>query len=102
MTSPQMSWDCRCEVQRTRHRLGGVRCGEPNLGLERADPDDAEGSKMVGRFVGMSLQMGDFDGIRQDLVGKGVEFTAPPEKQVWGGTLAHFRDSARYIRTLLG
>ncbi|MFT3957121.1 MAG: VOC family protein [Piscinibacter sp.] len=28
----------------------------------------------------------------QDLVGKGVRFTGPPERQFWGGVLATFSD----------
>ena len=30
--------------------------GGPSLGLERVDPADQEASKLVGRFVGISLQ----------------------------------------------
>ena len=36
------------------------------------------------------------------LTGKGVVFTEPPEKQQWGGTIAHFRDPDGNILTLLG
>jgi predicted enzyme related to lactoylglutathione lyase len=35
-------------------------------------------------------------------VAKGVHFTAPPEKQEWGGTLAHFEDPAGNVLTLVG
>jgi hypothetical protein len=31
-----------------------------------------------------------------------VVFDGPPERQIWGGTLAHFRDHAGNVLTLLG
>jgi uncharacterized glyoxalase superfamily protein PhnB len=34
----------------------------------------------------------DVDAVYEDLLGKGVEFTMPPTKQPWGGTLALFKD----------
>lgn len=76
--------------------------GGPSLGLERVSKDDEEGNELVGRFVGISLQVEDIDSVYKELRGKGVPFTRPPEKQDWGGTLAHFQDPARNIITLLG
>jgi catechol 2,3-dioxygenase-like lactoylglutathione lyase family enzyme len=66
---------------------------------EAADGPDGE---LVGRFVGVSIQVSDIDGTYEQLRGKGVAFESPPERQAWGGTLAHFRDPAGNILTLLG
>ena len=76
--------------------------GGPCLGVERVRPDDREGGALVGRFVGVSLRVDDIDGAYRSLEAKGVAFTAPPEKQVWGGTLAHFQDPDGNTLTLLG
>lgn len=76
--------------------------GGPCLGVERVAPGDAEGEALVGRFVGVSLRVDDIESLYQDLTAKGVEFTAPPENQAWGGTLAHFKDPDGNVLTLLG
>ena len=76
--------------------------GAAHLGLERLGPDDPESKELVGRFVGTSIEVGDIAAIYDALVAKGVEFTGPPEKQEWGGTLAHFKDPDGNILTLLG
>ena len=73
-----------------------------HLALERARPDDPESEALVGRFVGVSLQVDDVAACYTDLRSKGVDFTAPPEKQPWGGTLAHLRDPEGNVLTLLG
>ena len=66
--------------------------GEGQLALERVDPSDQEGQALIGRFVGVSLQVSDILMTYQTLAERGVEFLAPPEKQPWGGMLAHLRD----------
>ena len=76
--------------------------GGPCFGIERVRPGDAEGEALVGRFVGVSLQADDIDAAYDALTAKGVVFTAPPEKQPWGGALAHFRDPDGNELTLLG
>lgn len=75
--------------------------GGAYLGLEQCAPDDPETLALVGRFVGTSLRVDDVDSVYAQLRAKGVEFTAPPEKQPWGGTLAHFRDPDGNVLTLL-
>jgi uncharacterized glyoxalase superfamily protein PhnB len=77
--------------------LGGI-----SLAVERQDEDDAEAQSLVGRFVGISLQVDDIDVIYQELTGKGVVFEGPPAKQPWGGVLAHFKDPDGNTITLLG
>jgi len=52
----------------------------------------AEDQALVGRFTGLSFLVPSVHVAHQDLVGRGVVFTGPPERQFWGGTLATFRD----------
>jgi lactoylglutathione lyase len=76
--------------------------GTASLGLERCDPADPEAMDLVGRFVGISIEVGDIHATYESLVAKGVEFIGPPEKQPWDGTLAHFKDPDGNVITLLG
>jgi len=55
--------------------------GRGQLALERVAPSDQEGRALAGR---------------------GVDFIGPPEKQPWGGVLAHLRDPDGNVLTLLG
>lgn len=71
--------------------------GGAKFGIERADADQS----LVGRFLGVSLQVDNVDKTYADLIAKGVEFTAPPQKQDWGGTLAHFKDPDGNVVTLM-
>ncbi len=77
--------------------LGGAR-----LGIEAVDANAPNAEQLVGRFVGVSLTVDDIDLVYAQLLDKGVEFTAPPEKQPWGGALAHFKDPDNNILTLFG
>ena len=76
--------------------------GEGQLALERVDPLDSESKELVGRFVGVSLAVPDIFGTHKALADRGVEFIAAPEKQRWGGVLAHLRDPDGNVITLLG
>lgn len=75
--------------------------GECQLALERIDPADPEAVSLVGRFVGVSLSVADISESFRLLASRGVEFLAPPEKQEWGGVLAHFKDPDGNVLTLL-
>ena len=77
-------------------RLGGCA-----IGLERQPLDDAEAQELVGRFVGCSIEVDDVQVAYDELSAKGVPFVEPPERQPWGGTLAHFRDPDGNTLTLL-
>ena len=46
----------------------------------------------VGRCTGLSFRVPSVHVAHQDLARRGVVFTAGPERQFWGGTLATFRD----------
>jgi predicted enzyme related to lactoylglutathione lyase len=76
--------------------------GEGQLALERVDPSDPEGRALVGRFVGVSLRVSDIFALYDSLVERGVDFVGPPEKEPWGGVLAHLRDPDGNVLTLLG
>ncbi len=76
--------------------------GEGQLSLERAAEEDAEARDLVGRFVGVSLAVSDLDATYRSLVERGVEFLEAPERQPWGGVLAHLRDPDGNVLTLLG
>ncbi len=77
--------------------LGGAR-----IAIERCDPADPETKDLVGRFVGVSLNVEDIHAVYADLTTKGVMFTSPPEIMPWGGVLAHFKDLEGNVLTLLG
>jgi catechol 2,3-dioxygenase-like lactoylglutathione lyase family enzyme len=64
--------------------------------------EDLNERHLAGRFVGCSIEVEDIQATYSKLVAKGVHFTAPPEKQEWGGTLAHFEDTAGNVLTLVG
>ena len=73
-----------------------------SLALERVADDDEEGRSMVGRFLGVSLEVADVEAVYKTLRERGVTFSGPPARQPWGGTLAHFEDPEGNVLTLLG
>lgn len=88
----------------TRNDAAGwaqLATGECQLALERVDPSDAEGRALVGRFVGVSLEVPDALATYKRLVERGVDFVEPPEKQACGGILAHLRDPDGNVITLV-
>jgi lactoylglutathione lyase len=73
-----------------------------SLAIEACAADHEEhGSKLVGRFVGVTLMVDDMDDTFKRLRTSGVQFTGEPEKQHWGGTLAHLKDPDGNILTLM-
>jgi predicted enzyme related to lactoylglutathione lyase len=75
--------------------------GGPAFIVEWEDRSGEEES-LAGRFVGCSLSVDDIEAAYRDLTAKGAAFPVPPEKQPWGGTLAHFKDPCGNVLTLLG
>src|SRR5690606_9442296 len=78
-----------------------VDCGYdvgPTLIVEMTDGQHPE---EVGRFAGLSLEVKDIAAAHERLLAAGVEFTHPPTKQPWGGTLAHFKDPSGNVLTLV-
>lgn len=82
-------------------KAAGFSLENVDLIVEEVDPTAAD-AKHVGRYVGISIQVDDIEATYRDLTAKGVPFDMPPEMQVWGGRLAHFRDPAGNVLTLLG
>jgi len=76
--------------------------GSTQLALERIAPNHPAYGELVGRFAALSFKVSDLSAIYDELVSKGVEFMAPPQKQQWGGGIAHFRDPAGNILSLVG
>lgn len=76
--------------------------GEGQLAVERVNVSDDEGRALVGRFMAVSLQVPNIVATYKKLVERGVEFVGPPERQPWGGILAHLRDPDGNVLTLLG
>jgi catechol 2,3-dioxygenase-like lactoylglutathione lyase family enzyme len=64
--------------------------------------EDRKERDLAGRFVGCSIEVDDVQATYSELVAKGVHFIAPPEKQEWGGMLAHFQDPSGNVLTLVG
>lgn len=79
------------------------RSGEDvSLALEECAPDHAVfGSRVVGRYVGVTLMVDDIAKTYAELVARGVRFRGPPERQHWGGTLAHLDDLDGNTLTLM-
>ena len=69
--------------------------------LEPVDPTDSEFKELVGRFTGVSFGTGDIRSAYDRLSTAGVHFHRPPEKQVWGGILAHLHDPDHNVLTLV-
>lgn len=76
-----------------------------NLLLEAEPPaedtDGQESEGLIGRFVGASLGVDDIQAAFAALSDNGVRFVGEPERQPWGGWLAHFHDPDDNILTLV-
>jgi len=74
--------------------------GDARLIIEPVEPT-SEYALLVGRFTGFSLEVADVNAAYEELKGRGVIFLDPPEKQPWGGILAHFEDADENILTIV-
>ncbi len=83
-----------------KHGALGVEVGGPQLIIEQTSRQ-GEDSDLIGRFLGVSLQVANIHDRYESLCQEGVIFNGPPEKQFWGGWLAHFEDPAGNTLTLL-
>lgn len=75
--------------------------GQAKLIVECVDPDDPEAAGLVGRFTAFSFTVTNMDTALNDLRDRSIEWLGPPERQAWGGLLAHFKDSDGNILTLV-
>ena len=71
------------------------------LSVERIDPKDPEERDLPGRLVGVSIEVDDLRRLYRELSAGGVMFDAAPQAQGWGGILAHFRDPAGNVLSLM-
>ncbi|MDX2145391.1 MAG: VOC family protein [Rhodospirillaceae bacterium] len=76
--------------------------GAAQLALERIAPNHPAYGELVGRFAGVSFMVDDLAKFYEAHLAKGVEFMAPPQKQSWGGGIAHLRDPAGNILSVVG
>src|SRR4051812_29078949 len=80
------------EIDHTDHAHWAqfVSGNDVSLAIEKCPADHVEqGSKLVGRFVGVTLMVDDISAQYELLTSRGVKFSGQPEKQPFGGTLAH-------------
>ena len=90
------------EFSWAEYATGGSKLCIEGIGDEAAsDCDSNEAVELVGRFTGVVLRVADVASSYQALSEQGVTFTAPPERQEWGGILAHFTDPDGNILTLM-
>ena len=75
--------------------------GNAVLVVEKVEESDEEGSSYVGRFTGITFSTTSCQGSYAELASRGVEFIGAPEKQDWGGIMAHFCDPSRNVFTIL-
>jgi predicted enzyme related to lactoylglutathione lyase len=47
----------------------------------------------AGRYLGFSIEVDDIERLYRELKDR-IAFVAPPEKQPWGGTMAHVEDTS--------
>ncbi len=75
--------------------------GTLQLIVEPVAEDDDEGAEMVGRFTAFSFSVDDAERVCDHLAAAGVEIVGRPERQPWGGTLAHLKDPSGNVLTLV-
>lgn len=78
-----------------------LETGVAKLAVEAIDPRDPEATDLLGRFLGVSLEVEDVYERFETLRRLGVDFVEEPERQAWGGVLAHLRDPDGNIITLM-
>ncbi|HEX6043753.1 MAG TPA: VOC family protein [Pyrinomonadaceae bacterium] len=64
--------------------------GETHLAI--AKPSPGQPDVQIGGFRGIGFDADDVQATYDELVAKGVNFTAPLAKQPWGGMMAQFAD----------
>src|SRR5262249_26066094 len=81
--------------------LAQLATGEGQLAIERADAAGDGGRARVARLTGVSLQVHGNAATYDTVVARGAEFLGAPDKQPWGGVLAHLRDPDGNVLTLV-
>ncbi len=91
----------RAEVEDPGSGFAMFDTGPTKLLLEFIARDDEEASELVPRNLAASLEVPNINDTFDRLSEREVEFIGEPEKQPWGGTLAHFKDPDGNIVTLV-
>lgn len=74
----------------------------PRLVLEKYDPkEEPDDEYLAARFTGLTLTVRDVQKTYEHLKTQGVPFIGPPEKQYWGGVMAHLKDPGGNTLTLI-
>ncbi len=68
----------------------GYRLDNVTVLLEPEEPGEFE----CGRYLGFSLSVSDLEYFYECAKSRGVNFTASPERQPWGGVMTHIIDSS--------
>jgi lactoylglutathione lyase len=89
------------ELTHDEHSYAVFQLQNVTLLVERMDPGHKEFKDLVGRFAGVSFTTKDIRAAYERLASTGVRFERPPERQFWGGTLAHFHDPDHNVLTLV-
>jgi len=75
--------------------FGSVSDSYIGLAIENAqiilEPEEA-GEFESGRYLGFSVSVPDLDAQYNEMSARGVQFTGPPERQSWGGSMTHIID----------
>jgi catechol 2,3-dioxygenase-like lactoylglutathione lyase family enzyme len=75
--------------------------GQAKLIVERIDGGDPEAAGLVGRFTAFSFTVPDMAAALSGLRDRAIAWRGPPERQGWGGILAHFTDPDGNVLTLV-
>ena len=68
--------------------------------VEALAADDPEAGRLVGRVLGVSLEVADATAAAAELSAAGVRVVGEPERQPWGGVLAFVEDPSGNVVTL--
>ena len=72
----------------TEEGFVGYQLDNINILIELQEQGEFE----CGNFLGFSLEVDDIDWFYNKSLGKGIKFTGPPEKHIWGGIMTHIED----------
>jgi catechol 2,3-dioxygenase-like lactoylglutathione lyase family enzyme len=75
--------------------------GQAKLIVEQVEHDDSDAAGLAGRFAAFSFTVTNMETTLNDLRNHSIEWLGPPERQAWGGILAHFKDPDGNILTLV-
>jgi uncharacterized glyoxalase superfamily protein PhnB len=79
----------------------GLKLGDADLIIEQQDPDDEEGQELIGRFLGVTISVTGLANAVETLATSGAKIVAQPERQPWGGLIAHVADPDGNVVTLI-